>query len=98
MTPRSKFNWMAVIQSFTATIMVAGVVVAMTVYSQTRELIAVKDKLITEDKLNMRLDPMGRAISEQARAINWQTNALEEIANKLLVSLPPRPPLVRDPR
>ena len=97
MTSRRAFNWMAVIQSFTATIMVAGVVVAMTVYSQTRELIAVKDKLITEDKLNLRLEPMARAISEQAGAINWQTNALDEIANKLAVSLPPRPPLVREP-
>lgn len=76
--------------------MVAGMLTAIAVYGDTQDLKVKESAHATKAEVEV-LDIKRKNIDkQQSKALNWQAQALDAIADKLDVPLPPRPAMVEE--
>ena len=79
-------------------IMTLGLVTAIAVWADTQKLKTANEIHVTQPELNGFKRERERVDFQQTRALNWQTQAIEAIANKVGAAdqLPSRPPMIDD--
>lgn len=79
-------------------ILLAGVLLAAAVYGDTQNLKKDNEKHVLREEMNEFKIERTRIDAQQTKALNWQTQAIEAIANKVGAAdqLPSRPPMIDD--
>lgn len=71
-----------------------GMVTALAVYADTQDLKTKESTHATKDEVTAINKERKVIDKQQTKALNWQAQALDAIADKLDVPLPPRPPMI----